>query len=629
VQDPAALDVLNDPITIDEVAAIMGCLPSGKAPDCQGLTCELFKAPARDLSEDRPDNNGPPPPPEYACQPFLECVTELFQQLLNGNAGEQQSLPRVLQVSKLTPVPKQDVASDPSNKNKYRGICSSSIFSRVLDRVLRARLDRVVEQLGVRAPTQCGFREAHGCLDAVFVLHHLINKARFQQKQLWVTFVDFTKAFDLVRRDLLLDRCRQLGIHGQFMDALVLLYDNIILKVAVNGHTGTEFDTYLGTKQGSELSPLLFGLFMDFLHELLQQQVPGAGPLVGNLCVPDLMYADDVTLISASLQHAQALLDCLDLFCKLFAMEVNMDKTFVVVFRPRRGRESNVLAGARLSYRGRDVSFRESFRYLGVLFSAKAGLIPAAESLAESGRKAMFALLPLLRRCHLSQFDMRCRLFDILVEPVLSYGSHVWGPDMFAKWLVPGSSQCSSADAVHFLFLRYCVGVGRHIHKEVLLREFHRLPMPYRWLLLATNWWEKLRAMPENRLARQAWVEDIELMLRGCETCWSYKLLCALSSFQENIGIVRPNQWRRGSAGVSSDVVQAMEFARTDVHAALLKVQRERWSELVGLDLDPRTGPSEGTHMRTHAAWVHTIEHDTAQHRHNAPKYLKLCLSLP
>ena len=93
-----------------------------------------------------------------------------------------------------------------------------------------------------------------------------------------------------------------------------------------------------------------------------------------------------------------------------------MEKTFVVVFRPRHGSNSNVPAGARLTYRGREVSFRESFRYLGVLFSAKAGLIPAATSLAESGSKAMFALLPLLRQCHLSQLDMRCRMFDILVR---------------------------------------------------------------------------------------------------------------------------------------------------------------------------------------------------------------------
>lgn len=623
-QDPVVLAVLNDPLTIDEVAAVMGCLPSGKAPDCQGLTCELLKAPARDLSEDHPTNNGPPPPPEYACRPFVECVTMILQQIMGGTAGGQPTLPRIMQVSKLTPVPKPDAASDPGNKNKYRGICSSSIFSRVLDRIMRARLDGIVENLGVRAPTQCGFREAHGCLDAVFVLHHLINKARHLHKQLWVTFVDFKKAFDLVRRDLLLDRCRQLGIHGEFMDALVMLYDNIILKVVVNGATGTEFDTYLGTKQGSELSPLLFGLFMDFLHVMAEEKVAG-GPIVGNLCVPDLMYADDVTLVSFSQENAQKLLDCLDLFCKLFAMEVNLEKTFAVVFRPPRGPLSNVPAGAKLSYRGVDVRFREEFRYLGVLFSANKGLAPAADLLADSGRKALFALLPLLRQCHISQFDMRCRMFDVLVEPVMSYASHVWGPDMFKRWLLSRGSQSCQADDVHFLFLRYCMGVGKRIHKEVLLREFHRLPLPFRWLLLAANWWEKLRAMSEDRLARQAWEADIELMLSGCQECWSFKLLSAL----ETIRVVRPDQWRRGAPGVSVTAVVALEFARDDVGPALLRLQRERWSDLVGSSLDPRTGPSEGTHLRTHVAWVHNLAPDAEQGRHNAPKYMKLCLSMP
>jgi hypothetical protein len=43
---------------------------------------------------------------------------------------------------------------------------------------------------------------------------------------------------------------------------------------------GRLFETYLGTKQGSELSPLLFEMFIDMLHELIQMQVPGAGPCV-------------------------------------------------------------------------------------------------------------------------------------------------------------------------------------------------------------------------------------------------------------------------------------------------------------------------------------------------------------
>ena len=72
-------------------------------------------------------------------------------------------------------------------------------------------------------------------------------------------------------------------------------------------------------------------------------------------------------------------------------MEVNLEKTFAVVFRPLRGPLSNVPAGAKLSYRGVDVRFREEFRYLGVLFTANKGLAPAADMLADSGRKAMFA----------------------------------------------------------------------------------------------------------------------------------------------------------------------------------------------------------------------------------------------
>ena len=149
--------------------------------------------------------------------------------------------------------------------------------------------------------------------------------------------------------------------------------------------------------------------------------------------------------------------------------------------------------------------------------------------------------------------------------------------------------------------------------------------MSYRWLLLATNWWEKLRAMPEHRLARQAWMEEIRLMLSGCDTCWCFKLLHAL----ERVGLVGPQQWRVGSQGGTSDAVQALEFARTDVLTALLRAQRERWAGIVGVSANPRTGPSEGTHLRTHVSWVHTLENGVDQTRRNAPKYLKLCMSLP
>ena len=65
--------------------------------------------------------------------------------------------------------------------------------------------------------------------------------------------------------------------------------------------------------------------------------------------------------------------------------------------------------------------------------------------------------------------------------------------------------------------------------------------------------------------------------------------------------------------GVSVPAVMALEFARDVVGPALLRLQIERWSDLVGSSLDPRTGPSEGTHLRTHVAWVHNLAPDVEQ----------------
>jgi hypothetical protein len=59
--------------------------------------------------------------------------------------------------------------------------------------------------------------------------------------------------------------------------------DRVSVRVCVSGRLGPEIQTHRGTRQGSELSPLLFGLFMDLLHELIKLQVPDSGPVIGDL----------------------------------------------------------------------------------------------------------------------------------------------------------------------------------------------------------------------------------------------------------------------------------------------------------------------------------------------------------
>jgi hypothetical protein len=621
-RDPALFDVLNAEVTQDEVGEVLGSLPTGKAPDLQGLTCEVLRAPAMDpgvLAGAPPASSGDGP--AYACPTFIACVTSILGKALGSGC---QGGCDILQCSKVAPVPKPQAAQQPANRDCYRPIGVGSVIGRVLDRIIQRRMDNVVEREGIRAPSQCGFRGEHGCLDALFVMQHLMSRvhgngaANGSRPHLWATLIDFRKAFDLVRRDLLIDRCRQVGVHGPFLDALVSLYDRVFVRVCVNGRLGSEIQTHRGTRQGSELSPLLFGLFMDLLHELIKLQVPGSGPVIGDLKVPELMYADDVTLLAWDHSTSQQLLDCLSLFCTLFDMTVNLDKTHVVVFR----QQGDAGPTTPLLYRGQPLQFVESCRYLGVTLHATKGLGTASDELAAKGRKALYGLFPLLRLHHITQCDMRMRMFDIMIEPIISYGAHIWGPALCSKFLTNSytTSHCAG-DGVHFMFLRELYGAHRTASRDVLLRDTHRVSMPGRWLSLAASWWEKLASMPPSRLAHHTWLADIELMLSGSQNCWAYNLLEGL----ELIGFVQGGQWRPGSPGVTVETVSRLQITKKLVMEAVLQFQAMHWEAVADLGEDPRRGPSHSLHLRTHTMWVHALQ-GSVHTRANSPGFLKLCM---
>jgi hypothetical protein len=85
--------------------------------------------------------------------------------------------------------------------------------------------------------------------------------------------------------------------------------------------------------------------------------------------------------------QAQRLLDCLDLFCAIFGMEVNTDprKPCVVVFRDPRSRVPSDV----FTFRGEVVPFRDSYNYLGLVVHATKGMMGALDALAAAGNRAI------------------------------------------------------------------------------------------------------------------------------------------------------------------------------------------------------------------------------------------------
>ena len=278
-----------------------------------------------------------------------------------------------------------------------------------------------------------------------------------------------------------------------------------------------------------------------------------------------------------------------------------------------------------LHYDGQAVPVQDSYTYLGVRLHATQGMTSAPRLLADAGRRALHAMLGRLRQSCLSQLDIRCRMFDVLVEPVLSYGCQVWGPAVFHKHVQTAQREVYMCDAekVHMHFLRYTTGVGKCC-VDVLLRDMHRQPVLHHWVVLCARQWTKFAEMDpdHSRVARSAWLADIALM-RGSDTggrpykkCWSYRLLSTL----QQIGVLQASDW-----DTSVDLTQ-LRIDEAQVKARLAACMHARWARVA--NGDPRVAPSAGVAKNTHVSWVYAYS-PAADYtdRKSAPPHMHLCLS--
>ena len=86
-------------------------------------------------------------------------------------------------------------------------------------------------------------------------------------------------------------------------------------------------------------------------------------------------------------------------------------------------------------FRGTTAERHDEYRYLGFVFHATKNMAYGVEYLVDAGKKAVHAMR---RRCislHLSDPATICKLFDIVVLPILSYSCEVWAinPKVGAK----------------------------------------------------------------------------------------------------------------------------------------------------------------------------------------------------
>ena len=163
----------------------------------------------------------------------------------------------------MTPIHK---SGDPRIKDSYRGITITSCLGKVFNSILNSRLEIQNYLQDKSTDLQIGYKQNSRTSDHLFILKSLINKTVNCEKQkLYTCFVDFGKAFDTVPQVALLLKLVRNGIDGNFYRLIKDMYNKTSLTVKVDGHLSLPFASGRGVRQGDNLSPNLFKIFINDL----------------------------------------------------------------------------------------------------------------------------------------------------------------------------------------------------------------------------------------------------------------------------------------------------------------------------------------------------------------------------
>jgi len=93
------------------------------------------------------------------------------------------------------------------------------------------------------------------------------------------------------------------------------------------------FEYAVGVRQGEVISPILVSLFL----EMFLQGNTNSRILINDIVLIILLFADDMAIFENNPEDLQNNLNVLHDYCNTWGLEVNVDKTKIMVFRKKGG----------------------------------------------------------------------------------------------------------------------------------------------------------------------------------------------------------------------------------------------------------------------------------------------------
>ncbi|MES9975007.1 MAG: reverse transcriptase domain-containing protein [Candidatus Thiodiazotropha sp.] len=379
-------DNKEEDLNMTNLEIVLKTMENGKSPGMNGIRGETIK---------------------YGGELLKESLLTLYNRYWRGEAD----LPNEWRDSEVVSIYKR--SGSKKDPNNYRSIFLLDVIGKIFSGLVCQRLLAYSEP--TLSDTQMGFRRYRSTMQAIVSLRHLIQNAIDQHTPLVMTFVDLKKAFDSVPHRAIYESLKSINCSSRVNNCIMQMMKQSI------GHLrgGKEmFTMERGVRQGSKEGPHLFNIVFDSILKKVSELTNKGTFLISEngekWVASHIEYADDLCLLTNSVDDMEEILTVLDDTLLGYGMEISFTKTKWMS-------TTQVPDEQQLSINGKSIDRVTTFKYLGSIINANGDSKPAVRENIKRARTGLIKLRPALRSNKIST-QIKSRMVECFIKPILLYG---------------------------------------------------------------------------------------------------------------------------------------------------------------------------------------------------------------